>query len=219
MIRSLKRRRRRSSVCISIRRKTPRFSAWMRRVRLKLWIGGSPFAPFPRPCRTARVEYHRHGTLSLYAALNPQTGAVIGQTAARHTSQEFVAFLADVVATQPAEREIHVILDNFSTHKTELVKDYLRQHPNVPCPSLRLTLRGSIRSRAGLAAFSATSSIAASSLPSAISNGRSFDMFASIRKPPNPSSGNIMIPPKESPASHSSGTAHQFQRGVAGISR
>ena len=38
-------------------------------------------------------EYHRHGTLSLYAALNPQTGEVIGQTAARHTSQEFVTFL------------------------------------------------------------------------------------------------------------------------------
>jgi transposase len=76
-------------------------------------------------------EYHRHGTLSLYAALNPQTGEVFGQTAARHTSQEFVAFLADVVATQPSEREIHVILDNFSTHKTELVRNYLRQHPNV----------------------------------------------------------------------------------------
>src|SRR6516164_8852569 len=62
-------------------------------------------------------EYHRHGTLSLYAALNPQTGELIGQTAARHTSQEFVAFLEDVVATQPAEREVHVILDNFSAHR------------------------------------------------------------------------------------------------------
>ena len=47
-------------------------------------------------------EYHRHGTLSLYAALNPQTGEVLGQTAARHTSQEFVSFLEEVIATQPA---------------------------------------------------------------------------------------------------------------------
>jgi len=76
-------------------------------------------------------EYYRHGTLSLYAALNPQTGQVIGQTAARHTSQEFVAFLEELVARQPAGQEIHVILDNFSTHKTELVKEFLQQHPNV----------------------------------------------------------------------------------------
>lgn len=76
-------------------------------------------------------EYYRHGTLSLYAALNPQTGAVIGQTAARHTSQEFVTFLDAVVATQPASRDVHIILDNFSTHKTDLVKQFLQQHPNV----------------------------------------------------------------------------------------
>jgi transposase len=76
-------------------------------------------------------EYYRHGTLSLYAALNPQTGEVIGQTAARHTSQEFVGFLESIVATQPAEREIHVILDNFSTHRTDLVKQFLREHGNV----------------------------------------------------------------------------------------
>jgi hypothetical protein len=50
-------------------------------------------------------EYHRHGTLSLYAALNPQTGEVIGQTTPRHTSQEFVTFLEEVVDTQPEERE------------------------------------------------------------------------------------------------------------------
>lgn len=76
-------------------------------------------------------EYYRHGTLSLYAALNPQTGEIIGQTAARHTSQEFVTFLEEVVATQPANRDVHVILDNFSTHKTDLVKRFLDQHPNV----------------------------------------------------------------------------------------
>jgi transposase len=76
-------------------------------------------------------EYYRHGTLSLYAALNPKTGEVMGQTAPRHTSQEFVAFLNEVVATQPAEREVHIILDNFSTHKTDLVKAFLEAHPNV----------------------------------------------------------------------------------------
>ena len=76
-------------------------------------------------------EYYRHGTLSLYAALNPRTGEVIGQTASRHTSKEFVAFLSEVVATQPADREIHIILDNLSAHKTPLVTDFLNQHCNV----------------------------------------------------------------------------------------
>jgi transposase len=76
-------------------------------------------------------QYYRHGTLSLYAALNPQTGQVIGQTAARHTSQEFVTFLGEVVASQPAQREIHIILDNLSAHKTPLVQQFLVTHPNV----------------------------------------------------------------------------------------
>jgi transposase len=76
-------------------------------------------------------EYYRHGTLSLYAALNPQTGQVIGQTAPRHTSQEFVGFLEEVVSTQPAGHEVHVILDNFATHKTDLVKGFLQRHPNL----------------------------------------------------------------------------------------
>jgi transposase len=76
-------------------------------------------------------EYYRHGTLSLYAALNPQTGEVIGQTAPRHTSQEFVTFLGDVVASQPAERQVHIILDNLSAHKTPLVQQFLVAHPNV----------------------------------------------------------------------------------------
>jgi transposase len=76
-------------------------------------------------------EYYRHGTLSLYAALNPQTGEVMGQTAARHTSEEFVAFLKNLVSTQPTGREVHVILDNFSAHKTDLVKKFVVDHPHV----------------------------------------------------------------------------------------
>ena len=76
-------------------------------------------------------EYYRHGTLSLYAALNPQTGEVVGQTAPRHTSQEFGALLGDVLASQPTGREIHIILDNLSAHKTPLVRQFLAVHPNV----------------------------------------------------------------------------------------
>jgi len=76
-------------------------------------------------------EYYRHGTLSLYAAFNTKTGEVLGKTAARHTSAEFVAFLADIVVNQPRGKEIHVIADNLSTHKTEQVAMFLAAHPSV----------------------------------------------------------------------------------------
>jgi transposase len=76
-------------------------------------------------------EYYRHGTLSLYAALDVRTGKVQGKTAARHTSEEFVEFLGQVVGACPPRQEIHVILDNLSAHKTTKVQDFLGQHPNV----------------------------------------------------------------------------------------
>src|SRR4029453_13093199 len=76
-------------------------------------------------------EYYRHGTLSLYAALDPRTGSVVGQTAARHTSADFVQFLATVVSTQPSRREVHIILDNLAAHKTKQVQAFLTAHPRV----------------------------------------------------------------------------------------
>jgi transposase len=76
-------------------------------------------------------EYYRHGTLSLYAALNTRTGTVLGQTAPRHTTEEFVAFLGQIVATESRGREIHVILDNLSTHKTKRVREFLSAHPKL----------------------------------------------------------------------------------------
>ena len=76
-------------------------------------------------------EYFRHGTLSLYAAFNTRTGKVLGKTAARHTSAEFVAFLADLVVNQPRGKEIHVIADNLSAHKTAQVAAFMERHPNA----------------------------------------------------------------------------------------
>jgi transposase len=76
-------------------------------------------------------EYFRHGTLSLYAAFNTQTGEVLGKTAARHTSAEFVAFLTDICTQQPKRKEVHVICDNLSAHKTKRVQEFLTEHSNV----------------------------------------------------------------------------------------
>jgi transposase len=76
-------------------------------------------------------EYYRHGTLSLYAALNTKTGAVLGRAVPRHTSDDFVAFLQSVVDTQSRRREIHIIVDNLSAHKTQKVRTFLAAHPTV----------------------------------------------------------------------------------------
>jgi transposase len=76
-------------------------------------------------------EYFRHGTLSLYAALNTRSGNVLGKPAERHTSEEFVAFLSDIVASQPRGKEIHIIADNLSAHKTRRVRDFLAEHKKV----------------------------------------------------------------------------------------
>jgi transposase len=76
-------------------------------------------------------EYVRHGTMSLYAAFNTKTGEVLGKTVRRHTSQEFVAFLEKLVVTNKRKREIHVILDNLSAHKTKRVRQFLDDNPKV----------------------------------------------------------------------------------------
>jgi transposase len=76
-------------------------------------------------------EYYRHGTLSLYAALDVKTGKVEGKTAKRHTSAEFIAFLSQLLSRARWAKEIHIVLDNLSAHKTKAVEEFLRQHPKV----------------------------------------------------------------------------------------
>lgn len=91
-----------------------------------------PILPLsPGRAESHGFEYFRHGTLSLYAALETQSGAILGKTAPRHTSAEFVAFLQEIIASQPAGKPIHVIADNLSAHKTKLVEAFLQAHPKV----------------------------------------------------------------------------------------
>jgi hypothetical protein len=90
-----------------------------------------PLPLSPERAERHGFEYYRHGTLSLLAALDTQSGEVLAETVPRHTSAAFVAFLGDIVATQPPRREIHVIADNLSTQKTQAVRTFLLEHPNV----------------------------------------------------------------------------------------
>ena len=122
------------------------------------------------PLSPGRAERHgfgyvRHGTLSLYAALNVGTGEVEGMTAVRHTSADFLAFLERVVATQPRRREIHLIVDNLSAHKTKAVQPGSLPIRACTCITPRPTARGSTRWSSGLPRSSATASPGASSPP------------------------------------------------------
>jgi transposase len=76
-------------------------------------------------------EYYRHGTLSLYAALEVATGRVAGMPAERHRSLDFLVFMDRLVIEYGPTRELHVILDNLSAHKTKDVERWLAAHPTV----------------------------------------------------------------------------------------
>lgn len=76
------------------------------------------------------AEYVRHGTVSLFAALEVHSGKVVGRCAPRHTSEAFVEFLEQALAKHQ-RKTIHVILDNLSVHKTPAVKAWAARHPKV----------------------------------------------------------------------------------------
>jgi transposase len=87
------------------------------------------FPMLPGTPARASHDYVRHGTSSLYAALDLTTGKVIGALHGRHRAQEFVAFLKTIDANVPADLDVHLVLDNASTHKTPAVQRWLTAHP------------------------------------------------------------------------------------------
>ncbi len=86
------------------------------------------------PMRPGQVErrthdYVRHGTTSLFAALDVKVGRVIGQCHRRHRSIEFRKFLDAIDGSVPGDLDVHIILDNYGTHKTNLIRDWLVKRP------------------------------------------------------------------------------------------
>ena len=74
-------------------------------------------------------DYYRHGTTSLFAALEVATGKIIGRCQGQHRQQEFVRFLEQIERTIPAHLNIHLVLDNYATHKTPKVAAWLKKRP------------------------------------------------------------------------------------------
>lgn len=87
------------------------------------------FPMLPGTPARASHDYVRHGTSSLYAALDLMTGKVIGSLHSRHRAQEFLGFLKKIDAEVPADLDCHLVLDNASTHKTPAVKRWLTANP------------------------------------------------------------------------------------------
>src|SRR5258706_12552113 len=79
-------------------------------------------------------DYHRHGTVDLFAALNTATGKVIGKTSARHTAADFKEFLAEIARQVEPGLMVHLICDNLSVHKAPAVKTGLLKHPRFGFP-------------------------------------------------------------------------------------
>jgi transposase len=80
---------------------------------------------------TMTHDYKRHGTTTLFAALNVLTGVVTGRCKARHTHAEWLAFLKTLERQVPQGKDVHVVCDNYSTHKHPAVREWLADHPRV----------------------------------------------------------------------------------------
>lgn len=90
-----------------------------------------PLLPLkPHQVERRTHDYKRHGTTTLFAALDVATGAVTGACYPNHRAQEFLTFLKLVVRTYP-KRTLHLIVDNASSHKTPEAQDWLRKHPRI----------------------------------------------------------------------------------------
>ena len=89
-----------------------------------------PLLPM-RPGQPARRshDYKRHGVTSLFAALDIATGQVIGQCFPHHRAAEFRKFLDEIEANVPDDLDIHLVMDNYATHKTQMIRDWLAKRP------------------------------------------------------------------------------------------
>ncbi len=89
-----------------------------------------PMLPM-RPGQAARQthDYKRHGTTSLFAALDIATGRVIGKCFARHRAAEFRRFLDEIEANVPSNLDIHLVMDNYATHKAPIVREWFVRRP------------------------------------------------------------------------------------------
>ncbi len=139
-------------------------------------------------------DYQRHGTTTLFAALNVLDGAVIAQCKPRHRHQEFLAFLRHIEANVPAQLDIHLVVDNYATHKHPKVRAWLARRPrwHIHCPP---TPPGSTRSNASSPSSRNALSVGARSIPPPTSSKKSTASSAPTMPIHTPSCGPLPLTP------------------------
>jgi len=136
-------------------------------------------------------DYHRHGTTTLFAALNLLDGEVIAQCKPRHRHQEFLAFLRHIEANVPVQLDIHLVVDNYATHKHPKVRAWLARRPRWHIHSRPPMPPGSTRSNASLPSSLNAPSVEAPSSPPPTWSKRSTASSAITTKPHVPSFGPL----------------------------
>jgi transposase len=124
---------------------------------------------------TTTHDYKRHGTTTLFAALDVKSGKVIGDCMPRPRAKEFLKFLRQIDKAVPAQRDVHLVLDNYATHKTPDVKAWLAKHP-------RFKLHFTPTSASWL-------NLVERFFAEITSRPRSSDIWRSTTRSPNPSGG------------------------------
>ena len=84
-----------------------------------------------RPIRTQTHDYKRHGTITLFAALNYLDGKILSRTERHHTHVEWLRFLKQIDRETPPDQQLHLIVDNYATHKHTKVRNWLKRHPRI----------------------------------------------------------------------------------------
>ena len=123
-----------------------------KKVSVKLWSALSPALPLGvGHIRTKTHDYKRHGTLTLFAALNYLEGEIIARAEQKHTHVEWLRFLKQIERETPAQLQIHLIADNYSAHKHPKVRESgLNAIPPLLCILLQPAVPGLIWSNASL---------------------------------------------------------------------
>ncbi len=120
---------RRGRASMSIRQPTPSCCPLDEKSRIQALDRTQPGLPLKKGrLGTMTHDYKRHGTTTLFAALNVLDGTVIGRNMQRHRHQEFIRFLNAIEAKVPAGKIVHVILDNYAAHKHPKVRKWLGRH-------------------------------------------------------------------------------------------
>ena len=112
------------------RRRTRSCCAWTRSPRSRRWTAPRRSCRCARACPSATHDYFRHGTTTLFAALDIATGQVTATCKPRHRHQEFLGFLKQVARAYP-DQELHLVMDNYAAHKRVEVRDWLAANPRI----------------------------------------------------------------------------------------